>query len=67
MGKDELLLELKQVLLREVPNAVQKIKLNQGDKVCYISLLGTDNEPVLGLITLGIESHRNRNDRRIGN
>jgi hypothetical protein len=34
MGKDELLLELKQVLLKEVPNAVQKIKLNQGDKVC---------------------------------
>lgn len=60
MGKDELFLELKQVLLREVPNVVQKIKLNEGDKVCYISLLGTDYEPVLGLITLGIESYRNR-------
>ncbi|WP_150272881.1 hypothetical protein [Paenibacillus tepidiphilus] len=60
MGKDQLLEEMKQDMLREVQIAVKEIKLNESDEVCYISLLGTDYEPVLGLITLGIKSYRDK-------
>jgi hypothetical protein len=60
MEKGQLIEELKQILIKEIPNAVRNIKLSDEDKVCYLSLLGTDYEPVLGLITLGIDSYRNQ-------
>jgi len=54
----QLLTELKQSMLQEIPRAVKEFKLSNGDEVCYISLLGTNYEPLLGLITLGIKSCR---------
>lgn len=60
MGKDQLLEEMKQDMLREIQIAVKEIKLDESDEVCYISLLGTEYEPVLGLITLGIKSYRDK-------
>lgn len=60
MDKDQLLEEMKQDMLREIQVAVKEIKLDESDEVCYISLLGTDYEPVLGLITLGIKSYRDK-------
>ncbi|WP_342431335.1 hypothetical protein [Neobacillus sp. FSL H8-0543] len=60
MERDQLIEELKQILIREIPNAVRNIRLDEEDKVCYLSLLGTDYEPVLGLITVGIESFRKK-------
>jgi len=58
MEKEQLLNEMKQDMLREIQTAVKEIKLSDSDEVCYISLLGTDYEPVLGLITVGIKSFR---------
>ncbi|OPH50022.1 hypothetical protein BC351_36625 [Paenibacillus ferrarius] len=58
MKKEQLLKEMKQDMLREIRNAVKEIKLRDLDEVCYISLFGTESEPVLGLITLGIKSFR---------
>ncbi|OCA87936.1 hypothetical protein A8F94_08900 [Bacillus sp. FJAT-27225] len=58
MEEEQLLKEMKSILLNEIPKAVKSIRLESGEMVCYISLLGTDYEPVLGYITLGIESHR---------
>ncbi|SOC44246.1 hypothetical protein [Ureibacillus acetophenoni] len=66
MDKKQLMNDLKQIVLKEVPNAVKKITLENEDKVCYISLLGTDDEPVLGLIQLGIESYRNEIINEVG-
>ncbi|WP_340007312.1 hypothetical protein MHH52_06130 [Paenibacillus sp. FSL K6-0276] len=60
MGKVKLLEEMKQDMLREIQIAVKEIRLDESDEVCYISLLGTDYEPVLGLITLGIKSYRDK-------
>lgn len=60
MVKEQLLDEMKQEILREIQNAVKEIRLDESDEVCYISLLGTDLEPVLGLITLGIKSYRDK-------
>jgi hypothetical protein len=60
MDKEQLLEEMKQDMLREIQNAVKEIQLDESDEVCYISLLGTDYEPVLGLITLGIKSYRDK-------
>lgn len=66
MDKKQLMNDLKHIVLKEVPNAVKEIKLDKEDKVCYISLLGTDYEPVLGLIQLGIESYRNEIIKEVG-
>ncbi|MZQ81075.1 hypothetical protein GQF01_02860 [Paenibacillus sp. 5J-6] len=60
MVKEQLLNEMKQDMLKEIKNAVKEIKLRDSDEVCYISLFGSDNEPVLGLITLGIRSYRDK-------
>ncbi|WP_078555940.1 hypothetical protein [Bacillus alkalicellulosilyticus] len=59
MDKKQLLNDLKNIVLTELPNAVKEIKLDTRDKVCYIALFGSDYEPILGLIQLGIESYRN--------
>ncbi|QJD88620.1 hypothetical protein [Cohnella herbarum] len=53
MIKGQFLVQLKQDLLISIPNAVKRIKLDEGDKVCYIALYGSDDEPVIGLIQLG--------------
>ncbi|SOB98514.1 hypothetical protein SAMN05880501_10235 [Ureibacillus xyleni] len=66
MDKKSLMNDLKQIVLKEVPNAVKKVKLDKGDKICYISLIGTDYEPVLGLIQFGIESYRNEIIKSVG-
>ncbi|SFJ59877.1 hypothetical protein SAMN02799624_05188 [Paenibacillus sp. UNC496MF] len=58
MEKIQLLEELKNDMLLGIKNAVQEIKLKDNDEVCYIALMGSDYEPVLGLITLGIKSFR---------
>ncbi|MDQ6422442.1 hypothetical protein RB620_23710 [Paenibacillus sp. LHD-117] len=58
MKKEQLLEDMKQDMIHGIKNAVKAIKLDSDDEVCYISLLGTDYEPVLGLITLGIKSIR---------
>ncbi|QJD83284.1 hypothetical protein [Cohnella herbarum] len=58
MIKGQFLVQLKQDLLISIPNAVKRIKLDEGDKVCYIALYGSDDEPVIGLIQLGVESYR---------
>ncbi|MCA0757065.1 hypothetical protein KP806_18545 [Paenibacillus sp. N4] len=58
MKKEQLLEEMKQDMLLGMKNAVRDIKLKDRDEVCYIALMGTDYEPVLGLITLGIKSIR---------
>lgn len=60
MDKEQFLVKLKHDLLIGIPDAVKTIKLDEGDKVCYIALFGSDYEPVLGLIQLGIESYRNK-------
>ncbi|UQZ33457.1 hypothetical protein C2I18_07720 [Paenibacillus sp. PK3_47] len=60
MDKDQLLKEMKQDMLRDILVAVKEIQLDESDEVCYVSLLGTDYEPVLGLITLGIKSYRDK-------
>lgn len=59
MDKKKLLNDLRNIVLSELPNAVREIKLDKRDKVCYIALFGSDDEPILGLIQLGIESYRN--------
>ena len=58
MENNLLLEELKVAMLSEIQNAVRKVKLEPSEKVCYISLYGSDDEPVLSLITLGIKSYR---------
>jgi hypothetical protein len=60
MDKKQFLIELKQDLLIKIPNAVKRIKLDEEDRVCCISLYGSDTEPVISLIQLGIESYRDR-------
>jgi hypothetical protein len=60
MDKNQLIEEIKVAMVSEIQNAVRKVRLEKSDKVCYISLYGSNDEPVLSLITLGIKSYRDK-------